>query len=159
MDVLDITTIEQKLKDLGINLPDSNPPAANYIPYTTVGNLVFIAGQTCKWHGELQYAGKVGEKYSLEEAQKAARLCGLNVLMQIKHACNGNLEKVKKCVRLGVFLNSTDNFSDQAKVANGVSDLMVEVFGENGRHVRTTTSSNSLPSQTTVEVEAVFEVE
>ena len=106
----------------------------------------------------MQYAGKVGEKYSLEEAQKAARLCGLNILMQIKNACDGDLEKVKKCVSLGVFVNSTDDFDSQAKVANGVSDLMVEVFGEKGKHVRTTTSSNSLPSHTTVEVEAIFEV-
>lgn len=151
--------IEKKLKQLNIQLPDSNQPVANYIAYTKVGNLVFIAGQTCKWNGELQYAGKVGDKYSLEEAQKAARLCGLNILMQIKNACDGDLEKVKKCVRLGVFVNSTDDFDSQAKVANGVSDLMVEVFGEKGKHVRTTASSNSLPSHTTVEVEAIFEVE
>ena len=102
--------------------------------------------------------GKVGKDYSLEEAQKAARLCGLNVLLQIKNALDGDLEKVSQCVRLGVFVNSTAEFYDQAKVANGVSDLMVEIFGEKGRHVRTTVSSNALPSQTAIEVDAIFEV-
>lgn len=153
-----MTNANQRLKELDIELPESNPPAANYIPYTQSGNQVFIAGQTCKWNGELQYKGKVGDTYSLTQAQSAARLCGLNVLMQIKHACGGDLDKVVKCIRLGVFVNSTDDFSDQAKVANGVSDLMGDVFGERGKHVRSTVSCNALPSQTTVEVEAVFEV-
>lgn len=151
--------IESKLKELGIELPSENPPAANYVPAVKVGSLVFISGQTCKWNGVLQYTGKVGKDYNLEEAQRAARLCGLNILLQIKNACNGDLEKVIRCVRIGVFVNSTDDFTDHAKVANGVSDLMVAVFGENGRHVRTSISSNSLPSNTTVEVDAVFEVE
>lgn len=151
-------TIETKLKELGIELPLENPPAANYIPYFKTGNLVFIAGQTAKWNGKLQYAGKVGRDYNLEEAQKAARLCGLNIILQIKNALGGDLEKVSHCIRLGVFINSTDDFSEQAQVANGVSDLMVAVFGDKGRHVRTTVSSNSLPSQTAVEVDAIFEV-
>lgn len=159
MQLSTLETISERLIRLGIELPESNPPAANYIPYTKVDNLVFIAGQTAKWNGKLQYSGKVGQKYDIQAAQKAARLCGLNILLQIKHALNGNLEQIKKCVRLGVFVNSTDDFSDQAKVANGVSDLIVEVLGEKGKHVRTTTSSNSLPSQTAVEVEAIFEIE
>ena len=151
--------IDARLKELGIELPDSNMPAANYIPYYKTGNLVFIAGQTAKWNGQLKYSGKVGKDYSLEEAQEAAHLCGLNILLQIKNALNGDLDKVHHCVRLGIFVNSTNDFSEQAKVANGVSDLMVEVFGEKGRHVRTTVSSNSLPSHTAVEVDAVFEIE
>lgn len=153
-----MNNIDAKLQELGIELPLENPPAANYIPYYRTGNLVFIAGQTAKWNGKLQYSGKVGKDYTLEEAQKAARLCGLNVLLQIKNALDGNLEKVTHCVRLGVFVNSTDDFCEQAKVANGVSDLMVEVFGDKGRHVRTTVSSNTLPSQTAVEVDAIFEI-
>ncbi len=153
-----MTTIENRLKELGIELPDNNPPAANYIPYSKVGNLVFLAGQTCKWNGVLQYAGKVGKEYNLEQAKEAARLCGLNVIMQIKAACGGNLELVKKCVRINVFINCTDDFADHATVANGISDLMVAVFGENGKHVRTSSGSNALPSHTTVEVDAIFEV-
>jgi enamine deaminase RidA (YjgF/YER057c/UK114 family) len=153
-----LVTVEEKLKKLNIKLPDFNLPVANYISYNQVGNLVFVAGQTCKWNGQLQYAGKVGKEYSVEQGQEAARLCGLNILMQIKIACDGDFERVKKCVRLGVFVNSSDDFYQQAKVANGVSDLMVEVFGDKGKHVRTTVSSNSLPSNTAVEVEAIFEV-
>ncbi len=153
-----MVTVEEKLKKLNIKLPDFNLPVANYISYNQVGNLVFVAGQTCKWNGQLQYAGKVGKEYSVEQGQEAARLCGLNILMQIKIACDGDFERVKKCVRLGVFVNSSDDFYQQAKVANGVSDLMVEVFGDKGKHVRTTVSSNSLPSNTAVEVEAIFEV-
>lgn len=150
--------IEARLKELGIELPSENNPAANYIPSVQVGNIVFLAGQTCKWNGVLQYKGKVGREYSLEEAQQAARLCGLNLLLQIKNACGGNLDKVKRVVKICVFVNSTDDFIDHAKVANGVSDLFVDVFGENGRHVRTSSSSNSLPSNCTVEVDAIFEV-
>lgn len=153
-----MNNIEKRLKELGIELPSENPPAANYMTYLKTGNLVFIAGQTAKWNGKLQYSGKVGKDYSLKEAQEAARLCGLNILLQIKNACNGDLEKIVQCVRLGVFVNSTDDFSEQAKVADGVSNLMVEVFGEKGRHVRTTVSSNSLPSKTAIEVDAIFEV-
>lgn len=151
--------IETRLEELGIKLPEINPPAANYIPYVQVDKLVFIAGQTCKWNGVLQYAGKIGKEYSVEEGQEAARLCGLNILLQIKNACNGNLDKVKQCVRLNIFVNSTDDFLEHAKIANGVSDLFVQVFGEKGKHVRTSLSSNSLPSDTAVEVDAIFEVE
>ncbi len=156
---MSILIIEERLKTLGIELPEINLPAANYVPYIKVNNLVFIAGQTCKWNGVLKYAGKVGTEYSLEEAQKAARLCGLNILLQIKNACGGDLEKVKQCVRINVFVNSTDDFTQHAQVANSVSDLMIDVFGEKGRHVRTSLSSNALPSNTTIEVDAIFEVE
>lgn len=153
-----VSTIEDRLKQLGIELPGVNNPAANYVPYVQVGNVVFTAGQTCKWNGVLQYAGKVGKDYTVEEGQKAARLCGLNILLQIKTACGGDLEKVKRCLRINVFVNSTDDFVDHAKVANGISDLMVEVFGEKGKHVRTSSSSNALPGNTAVEVDAIFEV-
>ncbi len=156
---MSILIIEERLKTLGIELPEINLPAANYVPYIKVNNLVFIAGQTCKWNGVLKYAGKVGAEYSLEEAQKAARLCGLNILLQIKNACGGDLEKIRQCVRINVFVNSTDDFTQHAQVANSVSDLMIDVFGEKGRHVRTSLSSNALPSNTTIEVDAIFEVE
>jgi enamine deaminase RidA (YjgF/YER057c/UK114 family) len=150
--------IADRLKELGIELPEVNPPAAQYEPYVQVGNLVFIAGQTCKWNGVLQYAGKVGKEYTVEDAQQAARLCGLNILLHLKNACKGDFEQVKRCVRIGVFINATDDFSAHAQVANGVSDLMISVFGEHGKHVRTTVGTNSLPAQSAVEVEAVFQV-
>ena len=150
--------VEARLKSLGIELPAVNNPAANYVPFVQAGNLVFIAGQTCKWNGILQYAGKIGQKYSVDEGVQAARLCALNILLQIKNACNGDWEKITRCVRVNVFVNSTDDFTEHAKIANGVSDLIVEIFGEKGKHVRTSSSSNALPGGTTVEVDAIFEV-
>lgn len=152
-------SINERLKELGIELPEDNPPAANYISHHRSGNLVFVAGQTTKWNGKMEYSGKVGRDYNVEEAQKAARLCALNVIAHVKAACGGDLDRVVRCVRLGVFVNSTDDFSDQAQVANGASDLMVEIFGDKGRHVRSTISANALPFQTAVEVDAIFEVE
>jgi enamine deaminase RidA (YjgF/YER057c/UK114 family) len=152
------SSIEARLQELGIELPDVNPPGGNYVPYRITGNLVFIAGQTCKWNNQLQYTGKVGKDYTLQEGQDAARICGLNILMHLKTACEGNLEQVRACIRIGVFINSTDDFIGHAQVANGVSDLMVAVFGDKGKHSRTSVSANSLPSHSAVEVEALFEV-
>lgn len=153
-----MSIIEMRLKQLEIELPRENPPAANYVPYVKTGNLVFIAGQTCKWDGILQYIGKVGSDYTTDEGRAAARLCGLNIILQLKKSCDGNLDKVKRCVKIGVFVNSNDEFKEHAKIADGVSDLLVDVFGENGRHVRVSASSNSLPSGATVEVDAIFEL-
>ncbi len=151
--------ITKRLAELGIELPASNPPAANYIPYLITGNYVHISGQTCKWNGEVQYAGKLGKEFTLDEGKQAARVCGLNVLLQLKSACSGDLEKVVQCVKLTVYVNSTDSFAEQSQVANGVSDLMVDVFGEKGRHTRTSVSANSLPLHSAVEVDAIFEIE
>jgi enamine deaminase RidA (YjgF/YER057c/UK114 family) len=152
-------TALKRLAEMGIALPESNTPAANYVPYHTVGNILFTAGQTCKWNGKLQFAGKIGREFSVEQGQEAARLCGLNLIMQAKNACDGDLERIKKCVKLNIFLNCTDEFTDHATVANGVSDLMVAVFGEKGKHTRVTSGSNSLPGNSAVEVDAVFEIE
>lgn len=151
-------TINDRLKALGIELPVSNPPAANYVPYVVTGNLIYVSGQTCKWNGVVQYAGKVGREFTVEEGKQAARMCGLNVLLQLKGACGGDLENVTRCVKLNVYIHATDVFDEQSQVANGVSDLMVDVFGEKGRHARTSVSCNSLPLQSAVEVDAVFEV-
>ncbi|MCE3232535.1 MAG: RidA family protein [Rickettsiaceae bacterium] len=149
----------KRLAELAIQLPENNNPAANYIPYTSVGNMVFIAGQTCKWNGKLQYAGKIGRDYTTEQGKEAAHLCGLNIIMQIKNACGGDLDIVRKCARLNIYLNCTDDFTEHAAVANGISDLIVDVFGEKGRHTRVTSGSNSLPGNTAVEVDAIFEVD
>lgn len=151
-------SIDQRLVALGIELPKSNPPAANYVPFVVVNNQVYISGQTAKKDGLVIYKGKVGQTISLDDAKQAARLCGLNLLLQLKHACDGNLDKVKRCVKLGVYIQCGSDFQDHAQVANGVSDLMVDVFGNIGHHTRTAVGAVSLPSDTAVEVDATFEV-
>jgi enamine deaminase RidA (YjgF/YER057c/UK114 family) len=110
------------------------------------------------WNGEFKFIGKLGKEFGVEQGQQAARLCGLNIIAQLKAALGGDLDRVKRVVRLGVFVNSTDDFHDQPKVANGVSDLMVEVFGDAGKHARSAVGVNTLPLNVAVEVDAVFEV-
>jgi len=153
-----MSNIENKLNNMGIVLPETNPPAANYLPFKKSGNNIFIAGQTCRWNGEMQFTGRLGEDLTVEEGIKAARLCGLNILLQAKQACDGNLDLIKSCVKLTVFVKCTEEFQQQAKVGNGVSDLMVDVFGDSGRHVRAAVGTNALPSGSAVEVDAIFEI-
>ena len=150
--------IDQRLAELKIELPQAAAPVANYVPAVTAGNLVFISGQVTVWNGEFKYVGKLGRDFSVEEGQAAARLCGLNILAQLRAALNGDLDRVTRCVKLGVFVNSADDFTDQPKVANGVSDLMVEVLGDAGKHARFAVGTNALPLNVAVEVDAVFEV-
>lgn len=150
--------IEARLQELNITLPKPSAPAANYLPYVKVGSLVFISGQLPSSQGELQYKGKLGDTVSIEEGCVAARLCTLNILSHLKAACEGDLNRVLRCVRLGGFINSTDVFQDHPKVMNGASNLMVEVFGEKGRHARAAVGVNALPFGVAVEVEALFEV-
>lgn len=152
------STIDQRLSQLGITLPAPSAPGGNYVPFVRVGNLVFMAGQVTRMDGKMQYVGKVGRDVSVENGQKAARVCALNLLAQLKAACDGNLDRVVRCVRLGGFVNCTPEFNEQPKVVNGASDLMVEVFGDRGRHARTAVGVGSLPMDSTVEVEAIFEV-
>ena len=150
--------IEEKLKSLNIVLPSTAAPAANYIPYTRTGSLVFIAGQICQTDGKPMCVGKVGSAVDLATAQKAARVCALNILSALKAACGGDLDKVTRCVRLGGFVNVAPGFTDVPLVVNGASDLIVEVFGDAGRHARTAIGVAELPRNVTVEVDAVFEV-
>ena len=110
------------------------------------------------WDGEFKFIGKLGKEYTIEQGQQAARICGLNILAQLRAALGGSLDRVKRCVKLGVFVNSVDTFTDQPKVANGVSDLMVEVFGDAGKHARFAVGTNVLPLNVAVEVDAVFEI-
>ena len=119
--------------------------------------LAFVSGQVTSWNGEIKYKGKLGKEVGIEEGQQAARICALNIIAQLK-AVLGDLDRVKRCLKLGVFVNSTPEFTDQPKVANGASDLMVEVFGEAGKHARFAVSAGSLPLGCAVEVDAVFEV-
>ncbi|MDX1975987.1 MAG: RidA family protein [Rickettsiales bacterium] len=150
--------IEQKLAALNITLPPSVPPAANYIPYTVSGNLVFVSGTLPMKDGKPQDIGKLGKEFTVEQGQATARLCGINILGHVKAACGGDLSKVKRVVRLGIFVSSAAGFTDQPKVANGVSDLMVELFGEAGKHARFAVGVSELPFGVAVEVDGTFEI-
>lgn len=151
-------TIEARLAELGVALPQPSVPAANYVPWVTTGNLVFVAGQIPFADGEIRYVGKVGERYAVAEGQAAARLCGLNLLAQLKAACGGDLDRAARCVKLGVFVNAVPGFAAHPEVANGASDLMVAVFGEAGRHARFAVGAGSLPRGVAVEADGIFEI-
>ena len=151
-------TPEQALSDLGITLPDAPAPAANYVPYAVTGNLVFISGQLPMVDGKLQMTGHAGANISTEEAAAQARICAINLISQLKAACGGDLSRVKRVVKLGGFVACTNEYTEQPKVVNGASDLMVEVFGEAGRHARFAVGTNALPLGTVVEVEGTFEI-
>ncbi len=153
------SSVESKLAAKGIALPASVLPAANYVPYVVSGNQVIISGQLPMKDGKPQCIGKVGKEYTVEEGQECARLCGVNILAHLKAACGGDLGKVKQCLRLGVFVNSAIEFTDQPKVANGVSDMMVELFEAKGKHARAAVGVAQLPFGVAVEVEALFEIE
>jgi enamine deaminase RidA (YjgF/YER057c/UK114 family) len=151
-------TVEQKLAELRITLPPAPSPSANYVPFVRSGNLLTVSGQICyDAGGKLVAKGKLGENVTMEDGQKAARACALNVLAQVKAAV-GDLDAVRRVVRLGGFINSAPGFTDGPKVMNGASDLMVEVFGDKGRHARSTVGVAALPADAAVEVEGIFEV-
>jgi enamine deaminase RidA (YjgF/YER057c/UK114 family) len=150
--------IEARLKELGIELPKAAVPVGSYVPYVVTGTLIFVSGQITLKDGAPQYLGKLGGTVSLDEGYQAARLCGLNLIAQAKAACDGNLDLIARVVKLSGFVNCTPDFTDQPKVVNGASDLMVEVFGERGRHARAAVGAPSLPLGVSVEVEAVFEM-
>lgn len=150
--------VQARLADLGVEIPQAAAPVANYVGFVQTGNLVFISGQVPIKDGKFQYQGKLGENMTVEEAQAAARLCAINVIAQAKAACGGDLDRVKRIVKLTGFVNSTGDFTDQPKVVNGASDFMVEVFGDKGRHSRAAVSAAGLPAGVAVEVEAVIEI-
>ena len=150
--------IEERLKQLGLELPRSAAPVANYVPFVRSGDLLFIAGQICQWNGERRFVGKLGREYTVEQGQQAARLAGLNILAQAKAALDGDLDRIQRCVKLTGFVNSVPEFTEQPRVVNGASDLIVEVLGDAGRHARTAVGVNVLPFDLTVEIDAVFEV-
>ena len=150
--------IEMRLKELKIELPQAAAPVANYVPAVRSGDLLFIAGQICQWNGERRFIGKLGRDISLEQGQEAARLCALNILAQAKSALGGDLDRILRCVRLGAFVNSAEDFTQQPQVANGASNLLVELLGDAGRHARAAVGVSALPGGVAVEVDAVFEV-
>lgn len=151
--------IEIKLAELGITLPQPMAPIANYVPYVRTGNLVVVSGQVPAVDGKVAITGKLGYAVSADRGKEAARLCFVNVLVHLKAACGGDLDRVKRVVRLGGFIACAPEFTNQAQVMNGASDLAVAVFGDAGRHARTTIGVPSLPADAAVEVEGMFEVE
>ena len=151
-------SFEEKIKELKIVLPEAKAPVGSYIATKKVDNLLFISGQiSINSNGEL-IKGKIGKDLSLEDGYNAAKNCGLSIISQVKKACNDDLSKVKSCIKLTGFVNSTDDFVDQPKIINGASDLIASVFGEAGMHTRAAVSTNSLPLGVAVEVDAIFEL-
>jgi len=150
-------TVEKKLGELGIVLAEPAAPVANYVAFVRTGNLLMVSGQICFDGGKLVGKGQLGGSVSIEDGQKAARACAVNLLAQVKAAL-GDLDKVVRVVRLGGFVNSAPGFVDGPKVMNGASDLMVAAFGEKGKHARTTVGVSALPLDAAIEVEGLFEV-
>lgn len=154
-----MNSIDENLKALGIVLPTPMKPVANYVPWVKSGNMVYISGQGAVVDGKVQFPGKLGDTVSLEQGALSARLTGINILAQMREAADGDLSKVKRIVKLVGFVACTPEFTDQPKVINGASDLMVEVFGEKGRHARSAVGVPSLPLNFSVEIEAIIELE
>lgn len=154
-----MSKIEQRLQELGIDLPVPAKPVANYVGWVRTGNLVFTAGQVTLKDGKIAYQGKVGRDYSTEEGAMAARICAINVIAQLREACEGNLDRVRRIVKVVGFVNGVPEFNEHPKVINGASDLFVEVFGDRGKHARSAVGAGSLPLDVAVEVEVVAEIE
>jgi enamine deaminase RidA (YjgF/YER057c/UK114 family) len=150
--------IVARLAELGITLPTPMAPMANYVPFVRTGDLVVISGQVPAADGRIAVTGKLGEAVSVEQGQQAARLCLINVLAQLRVACEGDLDRVVQVVRLGGFIAALPSFTQHAVVMNGASDLAVSVFGESGRHARSTIGVPSLPGDAAVEVEGLFAI-
>ncbi|MGE5277427.1 MAG: RidA family protein [Acidobacteriota bacterium] len=152
------TRVEDRLKELGIELPTPSKPGANYVPFVRTGNLIYLTGQLSQWNGERRFVGKLGRDFGIEKGQQAARLCALNLIAHLRTALDGDLDRVVRCVRIAGFVNSTPDFCSQSQVVNGASDLFVQVFGEAGRHTRMAVGVAALPYDVAVEVEGVFEI-
>ncbi len=149
--------IDKKLAELGLELPDAPAPAANYVPFVITGNLVYVSGQISQDENGL-IQGKLGADVTTENGAKAAATCALSLLAQVRSACGGDLARLKRVVKLTGFVNSTADFSDQPKVINGCSDLLVALLGDAGRHSRSAVSATSLPLGVAVEIEGIFEI-
>lgn len=151
--------IDARLAELGITLPQMSAPLANYLPTRRQGSTLFVSGQVPARDGKDIYTGKLGAEFDIEQGQAAARICAINIIGQVNQALGGDLSKVKGVLRLGGFINAVPEFTDHPKVLNGASDLMVEVFGDAGRHARAAVGVYSLPRNVAVEVDAIFEIE
>ena len=149
---------EEKIKELKIELPEAKAPVGSYVASKLCGNMLFISGQISISANNELIKGKVGRDLKTEDGYEAAKRCGLSIISQVKKACNDDLSKIKSCIKLTGFVNSTEDFTEQPKVINGASDLIVSVFGEAGMHTRAAVSTNSLPLGVSVEVDAIFEL-
>tara|TARA_B100000767_G_scaffold196559_1_gene183558 strand:+ start:176 stop:637 length:462 start_codon:yes stop_codon:yes gene_type:complete len=151
-------TFENKIKELKLVLPEARDPVGSYVASKIIGKMLFVSGQiSTASNGEL-IKGKLGKELKTEDGYEAAKRCGLNIIAQVKKACNNDLSKIKSCIKLTGFVNSTENFVEQPKVINGASDLIVSIFGDAGMHTRAAVSTNSLPLGVSVEVDAIFEL-
>lgn len=150
--------ITEKLEEMGLSLPSAPAPAANYVPFVTVGSLLFVSGQISIDADGALITGKLGDDMDVNEGAKAARRCGLALLAQVSAACDGDFSRLERVVKLTGFVNSTPDFTDQPKVINGCSDFLVEVLGEAGRHSRSAVSAAALPLGVAVEIEGIFEL-
>ena len=151
-------SVEEKIKQLNIEIPKSPKPVGAYVTFRIVNKLVYISGQVSFDQNGNLIKGKVGSDLSLEQGQEAAKACAINIISQLKSACEGDLEKVKSCIKINGYVNSTDNFLDQPKVINAASEIIANVFGEKGKHARAAVSVNSLPLGAAVEIESIFEI-
>ena len=151
-------TIENKLKELNIELPNAPDPVGAYVAFKKINNLLFISGQLPISKEGIMIKGKIGRDLTLEEGQKASKLCAINILAQVKKALGGDLNKVKNCVKITGFVNSTDDFKDQPKVINPASETLSALFGDKGKHTRAAISTNSLPLGAAVEIDSIFEI-
>ena len=151
-------TLDAKLQELDLTLPAVAAPAANYVPYVVSGNMVYVSGQIPFLNGEKMHLGRVGEDLSTEDGAAAAQACALNILAQVNEAVGGDWSRVRRCVKLGGFVNCTPDFTDQPTVINGASNLIADVMGEAGKHARFAVGAPSLPLGVAVEVDAVFEI-
>ena len=149
---------EQNIEKLKIKLPEAKAPVGNYVATKISGKILFISGQISIDENAQLIKGKIGKDLDTEAGYNAAKRCALSIVSQVKKACNNDLDKVKSCIKLTGFVNSTDNFTDQPKVINGASDLIASLFGDNGMHTRAAVSTNSLPLGVSVEVDAIFEL-
>ncbi len=151
-----MASIEARLEALGLHVPEPALPVANYVPFMMAGNLLFVSGQLPMRHGQVAISGKLGAGVTIDQGREACRIAFLNVLAQAKAACGGDLDRIARVVRLGGFIACTPDFTQHALAMNGASDLCVELFGEAGRHTRTTIGVASLPADAVAEVEALF---
>ena len=148
----------ENIKKLNLEIPDAPAPVGAYVAYKKVGNLLYISGQLPISNAGKIIKGKIGKDLTLEDGQKASKYCAINIIAQVKKALNGDLDKVKNCVKITGFVNSTDNFTDQPKVINPASETLSAVFENNGKHTRAAVSTNSLPLGAAVEIDAIFEI-
>lgn len=155
---LDTRRLSKALLSQGLSLPEVPVPDANYLPWKQTGNLIFLAGQTCEWNGEIVYQGKVGEAFTLAQGQAAAQLCLLNLLAALDQVIQDDLGRIAQCVQLRGFVNADPSFDRVPSVIDGASDCLISLLGEQGTHVRTAVGVAALPSRAAVEIDAVFEL-